>query len=1075
MKWSTTREGSRQARWYRGRARPVRVPSSSQPRATHPTRVPTTGDPHGGLPAAPPVRPRPASPDLPSLEKDVLAYWEPTARSRRRSTRARRARTAATSRLNNHKTTKKKKKKKKKNKIQTQNPDGTFQASVDARPAGEHGSNEFVFYDGPPVRQRPAALRPPADRLRQGRRAALPDDARPPRRAPVRLGHARPARRARGAAPPRHHGHLPDRGDGPGRVQPGVPRVGPAVHRRVARVRDAAGALGRLRPRLQDARHHVHGVGDLGVQALYDKGLAYEGYRVLPYCWRDETPLSNHELRMDDDVYQSRQDPALTVGLRLETGELALIWTTTPWTLPSNLAIAVGPDVDYVTVEPGPDSALAGELVVLAAARGSARTPRSSARPPSSRPSRAATSRAAGTRRRSTTSPATRTRTRCCSATSSPPRTARASCTWRPRSARTTWSRARPSASPPSSPSTRAAGSPPRSRTTSACRCSRPTSRSPRTSRRAPARWRVPRETQRSVVVRHETYEHSYPHCWRCRNPLIYKAVSSWFVRVTRVPRPHGRAQPGDHLDPGPHQGRPVRQVAVQRARLVDQPQPLLGHAHPGVGLRRPGAPARRRVRLAGRAGGGLRPGADERGGRAGPAPAVHRRADAPEPGRPDRRLDDAPDPRRARRVVRLGLDAVRAGALPVRERRLVRAPLPGRLHRRVHRPDPRLVLHAARAGHGDLRPPGVPQRHVPRHRARRRRPQGVQVACATSRTRSRCGTSYGSDAVRWFLMSSSILRGGNLIVGEEGIRDGVRQVLLPLWSTYYFFSLYAGAANGGAGYTAKAVDAERAAGLAPMDRYVLSRTRRPRRDGDRADGRVRHRGGVRVGARAPRRADQLVRPHPAGPVLGRGRRRVRHAVDLARGAHARHGAAGPAGHRGGLARAHRRAQRAPGRLADGRRVRRVARRGDGPGPRGDVHRARPAQGRRRARAAAAAHADGRGRRRGRAGAVRRPARGRAQRQGGRPGHGRRGHRRAVRHHAAARGQRARGRSAARSRGPGGHPGRARGRLERPGRDGRRGRRRAGAERVRADHGRGVGGRVPPPRCCPAAASSCST
>ena len=43
---------------------------------------------------------------------------------------------------------------------------------------------------------------------------------------------------------------------------------------------------------------------------LYDKGLAYEGYRVLPYCWRDETPLSNHELRMDDDVYSSRQDPA---------------------------------------------------------------------------------------------------------------------------------------------------------------------------------------------------------------------------------------------------------------------------------------------------------------------------------------------------------------------------------------------------------------------------------------------------------------------------------------------------------------------------------------------------------------------------------------------------------------------------------------------------------------------------------------------------------------------------------------------------------------------------------------------
>ena len=52
-----------------------------------------------------------------------------------------------------------------------------------------------------------------------------------------------------------------------------------------------------------------------------------------------------------------------------------------------------------------------------------------------------------------------------------------------------------------------------------------------------------------------------------------------------------------------------------------------------------------------------------------------------------------------------------------------------------------------------------------------------------------------GSDAMRWFLMSSSVLRGGNLVVTEEGIREGVRQFLLPLWSTYYFFTLYANTA----------------------------------------------------------------------------------------------------------------------------------------------------------------------------------------------------------------------------------------------------------------------------------------
>ena len=103
------------------------------------------------------------------------------------------------------------------------------------------------------------------------------------------------------------------------------------------------------------------------LKGLYDQGLVYQGLRVLPYCWNDETPLSNHELRMEDEVYQVRNDPAVTVGLRLETGELALIWTTTPWTLPSNLAIMVRPDISYVVVES--DSSGRIERYVLAEAR----------------------------------------------------------------------------------------------------------------------------------------------------------------------------------------------------------------------------------------------------------------------------------------------------------------------------------------------------------------------------------------------------------------------------------------------------------------------------------------------------------------------------------------------------------------------------------------------------------------------------------------------------------------------------------------------------------------------------------
>ena len=59
-----------------------------------------------------------------------------------------------------------------------------------------------------------------------------------------------------------------------------------------------------------------------------------------------------------------------------------------------------------------------------------------------------------------------------------------------------------------------------------------------------------------------------------------------------------------------------------------------------------------------------------------------------------------------------------------------------------------------------------------------------------------------GADAMRWFLMSSPILRGGNLVVTEQGIRDSVRQVLIPLWNSWSFFSLYANAAGGGSGHS---------------------------------------------------------------------------------------------------------------------------------------------------------------------------------------------------------------------------------------------------------------------------------
>ena len=115
------------------------------------------------------------------------------------------------------------------------------------------------------------------------------------------------------------------------------------------------------------------------VKALWDKGLIYEGHYILPYCPRCSTVLSNHELQLGG--YKDVHDPAITIRFKIRTtpGALArdlpidgsaylLAWTTTPWTLPSNLALCLGADIDYVMVK---DKEEDGEAVlfILAEAR----------------------------------------------------------------------------------------------------------------------------------------------------------------------------------------------------------------------------------------------------------------------------------------------------------------------------------------------------------------------------------------------------------------------------------------------------------------------------------------------------------------------------------------------------------------------------------------------------------------------------------------------------------------------------------------------------------------------------------
>ncbi|HEY5880891.1 MAG TPA: class I tRNA ligase family protein, partial [Nakamurella sp.] len=250
-------------------------------------------------------------PDFPSLEREVLAHWA---------------------------------------------ADCTFQASIEARSAGENGANEFVFYDGPPF----ANGLPHYGHLLTG----YVKDVVPRyhtmrgRRVERRFGwdtHGLPAEvEAERQLGIKHKSEI---------VGMGIEAFNDACRQSVLRYTHEWEEYVTRQARWVDFDNDYKTL-DLdymesvmwAFKTLWDKGLIYEGYRVLWYCYRCETPLSATETKMDD-TYRSRQDPAVTVSLRLRSddaaldGVNALIWTTTPWTLPSNLAAAVGPDVEYVVVE----------------------------------------------------------------------------------------------------------------------------------------------------------------------------------------------------------------------------------------------------------------------------------------------------------------------------------------------------------------------------------------------------------------------------------------------------------------------------------------------------------------------------------------------------------------------------------------------------------------------------------------------------------------------------------------------------------------------------------------------------
>ena len=250
--------------------------------------------------------------------------------------------------------------------------EGIFQASVEARPAGANGANEFVFYDGPPF----ANGLPHYGHLVTG----FVKDIVPRyqtmrgRRVERRFGwdcHGLPAEmEAEKELGVSGRAQI---------LQYGMARFNEHCRTSVMRYTQEWERYVTRQARWVDFRNDYKTM-DLSYmesvmwafKQLWDKGLIYEAERVLPYSWAAETPLSNFETRLDDST-RERQDPAVTIRFQVEspTSEQPTelwAWTTTPWTLPSNLALAVGPEIDYALLRLEPLAGTGERRVLIAEA-----------------------------------------------------------------------------------------------------------------------------------------------------------------------------------------------------------------------------------------------------------------------------------------------------------------------------------------------------------------------------------------------------------------------------------------------------------------------------------------------------------------------------------------------------------------------------------------------------------------------------------------------------------------------------------------------------------------------------------
>ena len=545
---------------------------------------------------------------------------------------------------------------------------------------------------------------------------------------------------------------------------------------------------------------------------LHKKGLIYEGFKVLAYCWRCETPLSNHELRMDDEVYRPRQDQSVTVTFPIQAGELAgvkiLAWTTTPWTLPTNFALAVGPEIEYVVID-APDSVLGKQRYLLA----------SSALAQHLRElgfENLEEAQAAISKKMLGRELAGIRYVRIFDFYSDAEKFEIENA-WQvlvgdyvTADEGTGIVHQAPAYGEDDQLLCSAAGIPTYVSINE---------RGQFNSAIAPYEGQHVFDANKPItqdlkaagrLFRQASYDHSYPHCYRCKNPLIYKAVSSWFVETTKlrdrmlelnqqinwVPEHTKHGSFGKWLEN-------VRDWAISRNRFWGAPIPVWKSDDPNY------------------------PRVDVYGSLAeiekdfGVVPSDFHRPIIDELVRPN--PDDPSGKSMMRRVPEV-LDCwFESGSMPFAQ---VHYPFENQEWFDTHFPGDFIVEYVGQTRGWFYTLHVLSTALFDRPAFKNAISHGI-VLGNDGQKMSKSLRNYpdvnevfdrdGSDAMRWFLMSSTILRGGNLSVTEQGIREGVRQALLPLWNSYYFFSLYANASQYQASPSYSSPDL--------LDRYILAKT----------------------------------------------------------------------------------------------------------------------------------------------------------------------------------------------------------------------------------------------------------